>query len=92
MLLKYDTDIITLLNKNGETARDVAMKNCHKNVLNALKVQYDRAAMLICFLSIPTEFFLKIQKIQSQNEIYNRQILKLSCFCEKIILNLNKKK
>ena len=61
MLLKYDTDIITLLNKNDETARDVAMENSHKNVLNALKVQYDRSGMFIYFLSIPT-FFLKYRK------------------------------
>ena len=47
MLLKYDTDIITLLNKNDETARDVAIKKYHQNVLNALKVQYDRVGMFI---------------------------------------------
>ena len=61
MLLKYDTDIITLLNKNDQTARDVAMENSHKNVLNALKIQYDRSGMFIYFLSIPT-FFLKYRK------------------------------
>ena len=82
MLLKYDTDIITLLNKNDETARDVAMENSHENVLNALKVKYDRPGMFIYCLSIPT-FFIEIQKIQSQNKIYNCLLLKSSCAYEK---------
>ena len=91
MLLKYDTDIITLLNKNDETARDVAMENSHKNVLNALKVQYDRSGMFIYFLSIPT-FFIEIQKIQSQNKIYNCLLLKSSCAYEKKSFSIKIKK
>ena len=45
ILLKYDSEIIFLLNKKDESARDIAMKNGYKNVLKALKVEYDRAGM-----------------------------------------------
>ena len=42
LLLKYDVEITTLLNKKDETARDIAKKNDCKDVLKALKAQYDR--------------------------------------------------
>ena len=45
LLMKYDTEIITLLNKKGKTAREFAQDNDHTEVLNALKVEYDRAGM-----------------------------------------------
>ena len=45
ILLKYDSEIIFLLNKKDESARDIAMKNGYKDVLKALKVEYDRAGM-----------------------------------------------
>ena len=45
LLLKNDTEITNLLNKNDETARDIAKKNGYKDVLNALKAQFDRAGM-----------------------------------------------
>ena len=47
LLLQYDTDIINLLNKKDETAREIAKMNGHKDVLNALKVEYERAGMFI---------------------------------------------
>ena len=50
LLLKYDTEIITLLNKKDHTSRDIAENNCDQNVLNALKAEYDRAGM--CFFKI----------------------------------------
>ena len=49
LLLKYDTEVLTLLNKNNDTARDVAKFNGHKDVLNTLKAEYDREGMLFCF-------------------------------------------
>ena len=42
LLLEYDTEIITVLNKNDESARDIAEYKQHKNVSNALKAEYDR--------------------------------------------------
>ena len=45
LLMKYDTEIITLLNKKGKPAREVAKDKDHTEVLNALKVEYDRAGM-----------------------------------------------
>ena len=49
LLLKNDTEITNLLNKNDETARDIAKKNGYKDVLNALKAQFDRAGMFDSF-------------------------------------------
>ena len=46
LLLKYDTEIITLLNKRDETSMNIAEDNCDQNVLNTLKAEYDRAGML----------------------------------------------
>ena len=49
ILLKYDSDIISLLNKKDESAKDIAMKNDFKDVLKTLKVQCDRAGMFNLF-------------------------------------------
>ena len=46
VLLKYDTELTTLLNKKDETARDIAKKDDYKDVLNTLKVRYDRTGRL----------------------------------------------
>ena len=43
LLLRYDTEIITLLNKEDKTARDIAKEKGHKKVLNALKAEYERS-------------------------------------------------
>ena len=45
LLLKYDTETITLLNKKEETARKIATDNNHNNVLNVLKTEYEREGM-----------------------------------------------
>ena len=45
LLLRYDTQIITLLNKEDKTAKEIAKDNGHKDVLNALKVEYERAGI-----------------------------------------------
>ena len=45
LLLKYDTDIIFLRNKEDQTAREIAENNGHKDVLNTLKTEYERAGM-----------------------------------------------
>ena len=45
LLLKYDTEVITLLNRKDEAARDIAKVNGHNEVLNALKLIYDRTGM-----------------------------------------------
>ena len=42
LLLKYDTFITNLSNKKDETARKIAEDNGHKDVLNALKVEYEK--------------------------------------------------
>ena len=51
LLLKYDTEVITLLNKKDESARYIAKKNDYINVLNALKYHYERTGVLIYFFS-----------------------------------------
>ena len=45
LLLKYDSEIITLLNKKDETARQIAQERNHKEVLMLLKGEYDRTGM-----------------------------------------------
>ena len=51
LLLKYDSELITLLNKKDETAGDIAKdKDSHKDVSNVLKVEYSRAGMLFIIL------------------------------------------
>ena len=51
LLLKYDTEVITLLNKKDESARDIAKKNDYIDVLNVLKRHYDRTGLLFYFFS-----------------------------------------
>ena len=43
LLLRYDTEIITLLNKEDKTVRDIAKDKGLKNVLNPLKAEYERS-------------------------------------------------
>ena len=45
LLLKYDADVITLLNNKDETARNIAEGRNHKDVLAVLKAEYDRTGM-----------------------------------------------
>ena len=45
LLIKYDTEIISLLNKKDQTARKIAEDHGHKDVLNALKTEYERAGL-----------------------------------------------
>ena len=52
LLLKYDTEIITLLNKKDETARKIAKDNGFKDVLNALNVEYERSGMSFVILKL----------------------------------------
>ena len=49
LLLKYDKEIITLLNRKNKTAKDIAKDNSHSNVSNVLKVEYDRIGMISYF-------------------------------------------
>ena len=49
LLLKYDTEIITLANKKDETSRNIAQDNNYLNVLNALKAEYDREGMFFIY-------------------------------------------
>ena len=46
LLLRYDTEIITLLNKEEKTATDLAKNNDHGDALNALKEEYERKGMV----------------------------------------------
>ena len=57
LLLKYDTEISTLLDKKDETARDTANKKDCQNVLNVLKTQYDREGLFFIFLVILIKLF-----------------------------------
>ena len=43
LLLRYDTEIITLSNKEDKTARDIAKDKGHENVLNVLTAEYERS-------------------------------------------------
>ena len=47
LLLRYDTEIITLLNKEDKTAREIAKNNGHGEFLNALKAEYERKGMVL---------------------------------------------
>ena len=47
LLLKYGTDIITLLNQKGEPARNNAKKIRYEDILNAVKAHYDRIGILV---------------------------------------------
>ena len=57
LLLKYDTEIISVLNRNNETAREIALDNGHLDVLNTLKAEFVRAGMLFCFTEKKFERF-----------------------------------
>ena len=46
LLLRYDTEILTLLNKKDETAMEIAKNNTHGEVLNAMKAEYERKGMV----------------------------------------------
>ena len=50
LLLRYDTGIITLLNKEDQTAWEIAKDNSRKDVLNALKIEFERAGMLFLII------------------------------------------
>ena len=56
LLLKYDTDVITLLNKKDETAKKIAEERNHKEILMLLKAEYDRTGMFLKF------FIIRIKK------------------------------
>ena len=60
LLLKYDAEIITLLNRMDKTARDIPKDNSHSDVSNALKAEYDRTGMIF-------DYFLKIALIKRNN-------------------------
>ena len=47
LLMKYDAQIITLLNRQDKTARDIPKDNSHSDVSNALKAEYDRTGMTL---------------------------------------------
>ena len=47
LLLRYDAEIINLVNKKDKTARDLAKDNGHEDALNALEVEYNRTGMLL---------------------------------------------
>ena len=49
LLLKNDTEIITLLNRKDKTARDIPKDNSHSDVSNVLKAEYDRIGMILDF-------------------------------------------
>ena len=51
LLLKYDTEIINLVNKKNKTPRDLAKDNCHEDALNVLEIQYNRTGMLFVYFS-----------------------------------------
>ena len=51
LLLRYDTEIITLLNQKDKTARDLAKNNDHGVALNALNAEYQRKGMTFYFFT-----------------------------------------
>ena len=54
LILKYDTEMINLLNKDDKRAMDIAEDNGHKDILNTLKAKYERAGMFFpLFLNHP---------------------------------------
>ena len=46
LLLRNDTEIITLLNRKDETALEIAERYKHEEVLNVLRKEYQRAGMV----------------------------------------------
>ena len=57
LLLRYDTEIITLLNKKDEIAREIAKNNKNGDTLNALKAEYERIGMFFYFFIFLFFFF-----------------------------------
>ena len=49
LLLRYDTEIMNLLNKKDKTAREIAGDKGHGDVLNALEAEYERKGMVFLF-------------------------------------------
>ena len=49
LLLRYDTEIMTLSKKKDKTAREIAKNNDHGDALNALKAEYERKGMVFYF-------------------------------------------
>ena len=45
LLLRYDKEVLDLLNKEDKTARDIGGNNRFMNVLDVLKTEYERAGM-----------------------------------------------
>ena len=62
LLLKYDTEFITLLNKKDETVKDTAKKNDYKDVLNALKGHFDRIGRLSYLLLLLLLFIYVLKR------------------------------
>ena len=56
LLLKYDIDV-TWLNKKDETARDIAMQYKYEEVLEALKLKYEKPGMFYVFSMMLSIFF-----------------------------------
>ena len=56
LLLKYDTEIITLFNKKDKTAQNIAQDCGYRDVLNTLKAEYDRAGMFLYLNWIYNQF------------------------------------
>ena len=59
LLLRYDTEIMTLSKKKDKTAREIAKNNDHGDALNALKAEYERKGMFFIFFYT----YLKILEI-----------------------------
>ena len=52
LLLQYDTEIISLLNRKDETAMEIAKNNDYKDISKVLKEEYERIGMssfFFCF-------------------------------------------
>ena len=75
IFLKYDTEIITLLNKKDETARKNAKNNSYKDVLNALKAEYEISSIVFSYFKIAlidtvlAGFFITLPKVFSKDHI-----------------------
>ena len=56
LLLRHDTEIITLLNKEDQTAREIAKNNDHDDALNAMKAEYERKGMVFILFTHSKKF------------------------------------
>ena len=64
LILKYDTEMINLLNKDDKRAMDIAKDNGHKDILNTLKAKYERAGVFFpLFLNHPNLKTLLLEMI-----------------------------